>query len=413
MQEPPDALQQNIWKYYAFHIFLNLQLWFPIWIIYLTEERGLTLAQVTLIDVPFWLSIILLQIPAAAIADRWGRKPTLIGAALAFSSAVVFFGLASSFWLLLGSYLVWGVGFSLLYGTESAFIYDSLKAMGREEEYTHVYGRGWALATGAQLAGTLIGAPLAGATNLIFPVLLSGGIASLAVLVALTFREPRAVSATHHPSYGEIIRDSVQVLRRQPAVRYAILFYGLITLGSVAPVFFFQPFLRDHGVDIGEVGIWQTPMRILGILAALGAYRIMRTLGERGAFYMMPLVLVPSYVLLASWDSAYAQISFSTINFVVILSQPTVTGYVNRRVPSEQRATVLSMTNLIRSMVLIPTAPLMGILAEEISLEASFAVAAGAVAILGLPLMAAWLPHLSRRSDTLPTESVAAPLPAD
>jgi MFS family permease len=410
VQGTPHALQSNIWKYYLFHTFLNLQLWFPIWIIYLTEKRGLTLTQVTLMDVPFWLSIILLQIPGAAIADRWGRRPTLIGAAAAFSGAVVFFGLASSFWLLLGSYLIWGIGFSLLYGTESAFIYDSLKAMGREEEYTRVYGRGWAIATAAQLAGTLIGAPLAGATDLVFPILLSGGVASLAVFVSFSFYEPRVSSATHHPSYGQIIRDSLQVLRQQPAVRYAILFYGLITLGSVAPVFFFQPFLREHGVDIGEVGIWQTPMRVLGIVAALAAHRIMRDLGERGAFYLMPLMLVPSYVLLASWDSAYAQVSFTTINFVVILSQPTVTDYVNRRVPSEQRATVLSMTNLIRSMVLIPTAPLMGILADQVSLEASFALAGGAVALLGLPLMAVWLPHLSRRDELTPQ---AAAAPAD
>lgn len=397
MLGPRDSLQANIWKYYLFHAFLNLQLWFPIWIIYLTEKRGLTLTQVTLIDVPFWLCIVLLQIPAAAIADRWGRKPTLIAAGAAFSGAVVFFGLASSFWLLLTSYLIWGVAFSLLYGTESAFIYDSLKALGREDEYPRIYGRGWAIATAAQVGGTLIGAPLAGATSLVFPILLSGGIASLAVLVAATFREPLPLSFKHHPTYGQIIGDSARVLRRQPAVRYAILFYGLITLGSVAPVFFFQPFLRDHGVDIGEVGIWQTPMRIAGIIAALAAHRLIRAMGERGAFYFMPLLLVPSYVLLASWDSAYAQVSFTTMNFVVLFSQPTVTNFVNRRVSSEQRATVISMTNLIRSMVLIPAAPLLGLMADQVSLQASFAATAAAITVLGLPLMALWLPHLAHR----------------
>ena len=98
-------MQANVWKYYAFHLFLNLQLWFPIWIIYLTKVRGLTLAQVTIIDIPFWLCIILLQIPGAALADRFGRKPVLIASATAFSVAIVFFGLATTFPLLLGSYL--------------------------------------------------------------------------------------------------------------------------------------------------------------------------------------------------------------------------------------------------------------------------------------------------------------------
>src|SRR3990170_667078 len=109
-------MQANIWKFYVFQFFLNFQLWWPIWVIYLTEERGLSLTQVTLIDIPFWLSIILLQIPAAAIADRWGRKPTLTLGALALSLAVTVFGLAPSYPLILTSYLIWGVGVVLVTG---------------------------------------------------------------------------------------------------------------------------------------------------------------------------------------------------------------------------------------------------------------------------------------------------------
>ncbi len=67
-------MQANIRKFYLFQFLLNFQLWWPIWVIYLTEERGLTLGQVTLIDVPFWLSIIALQIPAAAIVRSCSRS---------------------------------------------------------------------------------------------------------------------------------------------------------------------------------------------------------------------------------------------------------------------------------------------------------------------------------------------------
>jgi predicted MFS family arabinose efflux permease len=340
-------------------------------------------------------------VPGAALADRFGRKPTLIGAAAAFSVAIIFFGLATSFWLLLASYLIWGVGFSLLWGTESAFIYDSLKAMGREDEYPRVYGRGWAIATGAQLAGTIIGAPLAELTSLSFPIVLSGGISAIAVLVAMTFTEPAAVEKTHHPSYGEIISDSASLVRRRPDVRYAILFFGLITVGSVAVVFFFQPFLVDHDVDTGAVGIWQTPMRIAGIIAALAAHRLMSEFGERRTFLLMPVLVVAGYMILAGWDSIYAQIAFPIINFAVILSQPTVTDYLNRRVPTERRATVVSLTNLMRSVVLIPTAPLLGLLADEVSSQAAYLAGGAIVAGLSIPLFALWWPSFGRRRDVL------------
>lgn len=403
-------MQANVWKYYVFHFFLNFQLWWPIWVIYLTEERGLSLGQVTLIDVPFWTSIILLQIPAAAIADRWGRKPTLIASAAALAAAVTFFGLATNFWLILGSYLIWGVAFALLSGTESAFIYDSLKAMGRESEYARIYGRGWAVATVGGLTGTLLGAPIADATSLPFPIVLSGGLAFFAVVAAFMFREPLVRDEEKaHPSYGQIIREAVGIVRRRPAVRYGIMYFGLITVGSIGPIFFFQPFLVEHNVDLGQVGIWQTPMRLAAVAAALLAHRLISGLGERRTFYGMAIALVAAYALLATWDSVYAQVAFPVLNATVVLSQPTVTNLLNRMVESDQRATVISLTNLVRSMVLIPCAPLLGALADE-SLSAAFAAGGIIVAVVGTPLLTAWAPYLGREKAGEPAgaEPVAA-----
>jgi MFS family permease len=401
-------MQANVLKYYLYNFFLNFQLWWPIWIIYLKEDRGLSQAQVTLIDVPFWLSIVLLQIPAAALADRWGRRPALIASGCAFAVAITLFGLAATFPLLLASYLIWGVAFSLFNGTESAFIYDSLKAMGREHEYQRIYGRSWAINMVAAVAGTLIGAPLADATSLSFPIVLSGLISALMVVTALTFREPpRERDALAGLSYGKIIRQSAEIVQKMPAVRYAILFVGVISVGSIGPIFFFQPFLVEHGVDTGEVGIWQTPMRIAAIFGALAAPRIMMELGERRTFYFMPLVLILAYGLLAFWGSIYAQVSFLALNFVWVMSQPVLTDYVNKRVPSEQRATVVSLTNLARSFVLIPSAPLMGILADDVSTTAPYWAGALMVAALSLPLLVLWLPLMQskRRSDAVVAEA--------
>jgi predicted MFS family arabinose efflux permease len=400
--------RSNIWKFYLYQFLLNFQLWWPIWVLYLTEKRGLTLGEVTLIDVPFWLSIVLLQIPAAALADRWGRKPTLVASALAFSAAVTLFGLASSFPILLLSYLIWGSSFALLAGTESAFLYDSLKALGREEEYSRIYGRAWGLVTAATVAGTLLGAPVAAATDLATPILLSGGIASLAVLVALSFSEPTLEGGRERLTYGQVIGQSFDIVRRRPAVRYGILFFGLISIGNLAPIFFFQPFLREHDIGLGAVGLWQTPTRIAGIIGAVAAYQIIARFGERRTFFLMPLVLIASYALLAGWDSIYAQVAFPFMMLVVFLSQPAVTDYLNRRVPSEQRATVVSLTNLTRSAILIPAAPLLGVLAEQASLSASFWAGAILVAALTLPLMALWSPYLLREREPEPAPAGAA-----
>jgi hypothetical protein len=127
----------------------------------------------------------------------------------------------------------------------------------------------------------------------------------------------------------------------------------------------------------------------------------MRDLGERRTFLLMPVLVISGYLMLAGWDSIYAQIAFPIINFAVILSQPTVTDYLNRRVPTERRATVVSLTNLIRSAVLIPSAPMLGLLADEVSPEAAYLVGAAIVASLSIPLFALWWPSFGRRREPI------------
>jgi len=90
------------------------------------------------------------------------------------------------------------------------------------------------------------------------------------------------------------------------------------------------------------------------------------------------------------------------------MSQPVITDYVNRRVPSEQRATVVSLTNLVRALVLIPSAPLMGLLADNVSSTAPFWAGAILVAALSLPLLLLWGPLMRRGARAEPALAEAA-----
>jgi MFS family permease len=397
------AYKANIWKFYVHTFLLNLQLWYPIWIIYLQEERGLSLGQITVMEVPYLLSIVVLQIPAAAIADRWGRRTSLALGALLTATGVTFFGLANTYQLILLSYLIWGVAFALISGADSAFLYDSLKALGREDEYQRIYGGAWASLSAASLAGTLIGAPVAAATSLPFPVVLSGGIAALGFLAALTFTEPQPSHDEARLPYGDVMRQSVRLAVRQPTVRYAILFFGLLTIGGVAPIFFFQPFLVRHDIDLSQVGFWQTPTRLMGVVGALVAYRVVSALGEKATFILLPLSLVASYALLGGWDSVYAQVVFPVMSLATVMSRPIITDYLNRRVPTSQRATVISLTNLAYCLILIPLAPTVGLIADKWGLIAAFWTGVGITAA-GMIVLPFWWRAMAR--EELPAQEV-------
>ena len=71
--------------------------------------------------------------------------------------------------------------------------------------------------------------------------------------------------------------------------------------------------------------------------------------------------------------------------------QPLTAGYVNRRISSEHRATILSMQGMVGSLTLAALAPAAGFLTDEWGLVTAFgagaAATAAAVMIFGLPLV--------------------------
>src|SRR5215213_1747178 len=113
------AYAANVRRFYLYRFFIEFQLWFSIWVVYLQEKRGLSLTQITAVDSVFWLVIVFAEMPTGAVADRWGRKMSLLLGALGFAASVFLFGLATSFWWVLGLYVFWGVSMTLASGADA------------------------------------------------------------------------------------------------------------------------------------------------------------------------------------------------------------------------------------------------------------------------------------------------------
>src|SRR5437764_1153427 len=68
------ALESNVRRFYVYRFLVNMQLWLPIWVLYLQEERGLTLAQITGLDVPIIVSAGI-TLATAGIVLRFHEPP--------------------------------------------------------------------------------------------------------------------------------------------------------------------------------------------------------------------------------------------------------------------------------------------------------------------------------------------------
>ena len=384
------AFEANVRKSYLYRFLMNFQLWWPIWVIYLLDERGLSLTQITLLDTPFWLLVVAAEVPTGAIADRFGRKVSLALGSLMFAIAVFVFGIADSYAIILISYTAWGLALTLQSGADAAILYDSLKQVGREDEFQKINGRMWALTSLAVLISILVGAPLAAATSLSFPILLSAGIALAAVPVALSMHEPRAERAHGHEAYFSTVFNGIHDAWKQPSLRYIMLFSGVLFTATFAPLVFLQPFLDDKGVEIANLGLWQAPVRAAGIISALLAYRFVARAGQRAAFFALPLTMAFCYFALAGIDNLWAYVWFLPIGMVAGMQNPILADYVNRRIPSERRATMLSVQSLVGSVMIAFFEPLGGVIADQMGLQALFLTFAVLCAVLGPAILYLW-----------------------
>lgn len=384
------AYHANVRRFYAYRLLSNLQLWFAIWVLYLQQERGLTLTQITALDAPFWLVMVLAEIPTGAVADRWGRKRSLLMGSVMNAAAIFLFGIASTFWLLLLSYLVWGLSMTLVSGADSAFLYDSLAGLGREREFRKTFGRARAFEMGAGLVGALLGAPLASATSLGFPIVLSAGIVLLGAGIVLTFHEPRHHETNVRLPYTRVIGEALALALRRPALRAMILLNAVLSGAGMAGFIFVQPFLAAHDVPVADFGLLSTPQRLASVVGALVVYRVASRFGERNVLYGLGAAFTGALLVLAGASVPVAVTMFAVLSFCTAAIGPVTQDYVNRHAPQHLRATLASVAQMASSIVLAVSEPTLGLIGDRASLRATFLVAAIGIGLLGGVMLAVW-----------------------
>jgi MFS family permease len=354
-------------------------------------------------DLPFWLLVGALNAPLGALADHIGRKRVLAAGALTFSATVLGFGYTSNYWLLFFDYVLWAFAMAMRSGADQALVYDSLKAAHQEDRFRWVAGRGFATILVAGLTGMTLGGFVAHATTLAFTVKVSALFPLGAMVVALLMHEPAVPHAERH--YWRDLRSGVSFAWTHPQLRYAMLLGSLLMTAVFGPVILMQPFLIKYDIPTALFGVYQAPMRLLSVAAAVVAFRLARRAGVPNIFLGAGAGIVIAYTGLALFDARAAFAFFALPALIQGTIKPTLDNYLNERTPSDRRATVLSVLSLFLSLELAAFEPTVGFITDEISIQAAGAFSALFFLVTIPPLLLLW-----RRADAAspaPTEATA------
>jgi MFS family permease len=165
---------------------------------------------------------------------------------------------------------------------------------------------------------------------------------------------------------------------------YFVLYAATIWLFFSIGFWLWQPYLNLIGVPVSLFGFIYAALNLVSGYVSKQAHRIEDNVGMRNCLLFIPLLLVSAFVL-------ESQFVF-TLGFLFIFIQAIASGcfspllddYVNKRVPSSKRATVLSIKNMVHSLLFIVISPLTGHLVDLYSLTTALLLMSVIVTIAAL-----------------------------
>jgi len=370
--------ESNIRLYYLYKVLTQPFLLAPVLAIFLLS-RGLSLPQVFLLEGLYGFASMALELPTGAFSDLLGRKKTMIIASVFFTISTITYSLSYGFAQFLLSELIFGIGCAFLSGTDSAFLYDTLKKMKREGEYTKIEGRARSYSLAAAIPGTGIAGFIA-ASSLVYPFYLTILMMASSVLVAMAFAEPIVIKMKRYDVMDHVrqMKRGVSMAFKSRPVTWFLLFTALIGAFSGVSYWFYQPYMQQVGIDIAMFGIVFALMNMVAAVSSMFASKIEKKIGEGMSLLIMASFMIASFALMGVFMTAACVALFFMQQFVRGFGWPVLMGYLNRHIKSGERATILSVTSLfdglVSSIMLILTSWIVGAFSMQVSLEFSAVV---------------------------------------
>jgi len=345
-----------------------------IWVIYLIEDRGLTLGQVLLFDAVVFGVTVLAEVPTGVVADRYSRRLSMVLGSLVSAGAFVAFGLAGTIEVLLGSYVLFAVGGALMSGADDAFLFDSLRAVGRAEQFASAAGRLNGLTTVAIAGFTIVGGVMVIWTPLSWPIVLSGLLSLLAAGCAWLLVEP-----PHQASRSSFLRTGrnagLRVLR-MPALRWVVVIAAAVQATELVVFSTFQPILVGEGVAVWALGWIAAAMMLVSAAGSWSSGHFGRTVGLDRSLRLLPAAAALALLGGAS-QLLWLFPLFALARFSHAALHPLVAEYLASRVPGEERATVLSVNQMAAWIATIVITLGLGLAVDRSGLGPSLAVVSG------------------------------------
>jgi MFS family permease len=355
----------NIWKLYLIHFIEGFHLISGILLPFFITWGKLAFVEVMFLQSYFTVMILVFEIPCGAIADYISRKFSLILGALSTAFAALVYGSYPNIYLFAIGETLWAFGAALTSGTNQAFIYDTLRKLGRENEVSKIMARNRSFS----LLGIAISAPIGSLIGAFFSLNLVMSLIFIpfiiATLISITLKEPNHdLDKKRTDKYFTIVKSGITELTKNKILR--ILAIEMVITESL--VFFliwtYQVYLEALSFQLIFFGFVSTSMTGIQIVFNNIIPSLENKLDNKRRFLQV-YTIIPGIAFILMAIILFIPVSIPLILIVIGFgfsrSLIFVKG-INKQIETENRATVISTINMIASLIRAILYPLVGYL---------------------------------------------------
>ncbi len=352
---------------YTTNFFSGLRITDAVWVA-LLAVRGFSLWEIGLAESVLHIVSLLFEIPSGMVADLLGRKRTLVFGGFLGVAANILMAFAPNLFFICFAMGLNAISNTMFSGTSTALVYDSLKQADHAEDYIKVSANESQISMAANAFGSLASTleQFLHFTGFYLLSALFEGISACAnvlmiepvVTEAQASREQQTFRDLPH-LFAQLVRDSLHVLRTCPLAVKLILSNAAISI----PSYLTKMFLQQRLIELGwPMALLFLPLLLSGV-SCVGGTEIARRLNPRSLtrFYTACALLCGFGTLLVgiapTWGSIFGMMLVQGIIEVYNLHEGQ---RLNDVIPSDQRATIISVDGMMYSVLMIPASPFIG-----------------------------------------------------
>ncbi|SHK29925.1 MFS transporter [Paramaledivibacter caminithermalis] len=345
-------------------IFLSALLGFqsfmsPILVIFYLKYVGVSFSQFVFLDSILFLLVAIFEVPSGYLADRFGRKRTLlISYAFTILSMIVLI-LFPSYIGALTSIIISGVFIPLGSGNARAIYFESFKELNEEKKLQKIYSKSNSISfVILTIIATISG--FIAKINLVLPVIIDVILLVINFIVTFFLLHDDKIylsnqeTSTVKSKIGKFIcnnNSTKGLINVTPIFLISALFFVALRVSYTT----YQPLFEDFNIDIRYFGVIFALFNIICALSSYMAPRFLKfTSTELVALLVLATFITISFIGIFTSNSIFLILLFISLQQIVRgLHSPFFSIQKNYYIPinTKKRVTYLSYSNLLSTLL--------------------------------------------------------------